>query len=605
MVDLAVKITALLGAAWVVAFLLRGRAASARHAVWIGLMIAALALPALAAFVPRVELAWLPSAQAAVASPSPVSASFDAAPAAGTAAAPAATATPRPSAVTKAALLSSISLAQLLAAAWAAIALLLIARVVRAHARARRLLATCEAPSPALISSLEAASAELGIAAPPLRVARAGTMPAVIGITRPSVVLPADAATWTAERLRVVLLHECAHVRRRDAMLQLVSSVATAAYWWHPLAWLAANRVARERELACDDLVIASGTPGSEYAGHLLDIARSLRTSREPAMAALAMARTSELEGRLISLLEERPRSTRPARALALGVVLALVAVSIIAPLKIVARDAAILPQAIESASVTPRPESRGIIVTGAELDVPYTQATEPPAGTAAGEIVQAAPARPVDTAMADVLLAAAKDEDPDIRMVALSALSRSGDARGVPLMLDALKDESEDVRTLALLQLIHMERPEVLSQLSRFLSDESADVRRAAVMGLARLDHPEKTALLIKAASDSSEDVRTMAALGLGRIEGDGVDEMLVTLASDASADVRRAALIAIASRTRGGDDDLVTQLGTGIGAGIGAGIGNGIAGGVAGGITAGIAGALDARFGPRPRKQ
>ena len=50
-------------------------------------------------------------------------------------------------------------------------------------------------------------------------------MPAVIGILRPSVVLPLDAASWTAERLRVVLLHECAHVRRRDAMLQVVANV--------------------------------------------------------------------------------------------------------------------------------------------------------------------------------------------------------------------------------------------------------------------------------------------------------------------------------------------------------------------------------------------
>ena len=69
MIDLAVKITALLGAAWVFAFLLRGRAASTRHAVWIGLMAAALALPVFAAFVPSVELAWLPADRPGVSLP--------------------------------------------------------------------------------------------------------------------------------------------------------------------------------------------------------------------------------------------------------------------------------------------------------------------------------------------------------------------------------------------------------------------------------------------------------------------------------------------------------------------------------------------------------
>lgn len=559
MMDLAVKVTALLGAAWVVAFLLRGRAASTRHAVWIGLMAAALVLPIFAALVPPVELAWLPAQATAISQPHQNSGgTFDAPPQDRVERSAPDAFSMQPTAAPIAAPRSALTVRQALLGGWFVVAMFLVLRLIAAHAQARRLLASCSAASDDLSSAVASVSAELGVNAPPVRVAHRGAMPAVIGILRPSIVLPVEAASWTAERLRVVLLHECAHVRRRDALLQLMTSVATAAYWWHPLSWLAARQIVRERELACDDLVIASGTSGATYAEHLLDIARSLRPSRQPA---LAMARPSELEGRLIALLEERPRDTRPARARALGIALALVAVAIVAPLTIVAKDAPASPGTI-ALQAQPDVLTSRVVVTGPEIEVPHAQTAAASTRPGTDGTVQAVPAPPLDNAMADTLLRAARDRDPDIRLVALAALNRSSSTKHVPLMLDLLKDESEDVRTLALLNLIHLERHEVLSHLPVALADESADVRRAAVMGISRMAHPDKAALLLKAASDSSDDVRTMAALGLSRVSGTQVDEMLVKLSSDVSAGVRRAAIIAIAGRT-GGGLDLDARLG------------------------------------------
>ena len=75
--------------------------------------------------------------------------------------------------------------------------------------------------------------------------------------------MPEDANRWPLERLRIVLLHELAHVKRRDCLTHVVAQLACALHWFNPLAWIAARHIRTERERACDDLVLACGTRGS------------------------------------------------------------------------------------------------------------------------------------------------------------------------------------------------------------------------------------------------------------------------------------------------------------------------------------------------------
>src|SRR5262249_20941514 len=124
-------------------------------------------------------------------------------------------------------------------------------------------------------------------------------VPMTWGLLAPVVLLPSDARDWAPPRRRHVLLHELAHVQRGDWPMQLVAQVVCALYWFQPLAWLAARALRRERERACDDHVLLAGGKPSEYAGHLLDIARSRSPGFAGSYAALAMARRSQLEGRL------------------------------------------------------------------------------------------------------------------------------------------------------------------------------------------------------------------------------------------------------------------------------------------------------------------
>jgi beta-lactamase regulating signal transducer with metallopeptidase domain len=129
-------------------------------------------------------------------------------------------------------------------------------------------------------------------------------MPLTFGTIAPTIVLPASADEWSGDRRRAVLLHELAHVARRDCLIQRIAACACALYWPHPGVWWAARRLRTERELACDDRVLASGAPARDYAGHLLDIAHAFRAAPAPATA-LGMARARQLERRLLAILDE------------------------------------------------------------------------------------------------------------------------------------------------------------------------------------------------------------------------------------------------------------------------------------------------------------
>ena len=149
------------------------------------------------------------------------------------------------------------------------------------------------------------------------------------GWRRPVVMLPASAAEWSADRMRVVLLHELAHARRGDWMLYVVAEASRCVWWFNPLAWTVRTRLRRESEHAADDLVLAQGVPATTCAMHLVELAREVRKHRRTWLPAPAMARPSHLERRLSTMLNphtNRRPMTRLARFGSLGV-LVLVAI--------------------------------------------------------------------------------------------------------------------------------------------------------------------------------------------------------------------------------------------------------------------------------------
>lgn len=136
-------------------------------------------------------------------------------------------------------------------------------------------------------------------------------MPMTWGVWQPVILLPAEAENWPASRLRVVLLHELAHVRRFDCLTQVLGHLARSLHWFNPLAWLALRGLRAEQERACDDQVLRAGTDAPDYAAHLLALASTCRSHLLAAPVALAIGRAKRLERRLIALLDTG-RNRRP-----------------------------------------------------------------------------------------------------------------------------------------------------------------------------------------------------------------------------------------------------------------------------------------------------
>lgn len=131
-------------------------------------------------------------------------------------------------------------------------------------------------------------------------------MPMTCGVWTPAIIIPAAAKEWSSERLRMVLLHELAHVQRADCMWQWLTHIVTVGQWFNPLARLVTSRLRSEREQACDDVVLNTGVRASDYAETLLDLSTGGRRNVFDLCAGLAMARPQRLAARVESIVDDR-----------------------------------------------------------------------------------------------------------------------------------------------------------------------------------------------------------------------------------------------------------------------------------------------------------
>jgi beta-lactamase regulating signal transducer with metallopeptidase domain len=143
------------------------------------------------------------------------------------------------------------------------------------------------------------------------------SVPAAIGFWQRTIILPAWALReLSPEDLNVILLHEFAHLRRADDWTNLIQKIVRALFFFHPAVWWIENRLSVEREMACDDAVLAATANPHGYANCLVSLLEKSVAHRESgrawSMAQAAVNRAREASLRLAQILDKnRPAATR------------------------------------------------------------------------------------------------------------------------------------------------------------------------------------------------------------------------------------------------------------------------------------------------------
>ena len=166
----------------------------------------------------------------------------------------------------------------------------------------------------------------IALAAPiPVRTSTGLHEPALVGIVRPVLLLPAEVATrLSPPQLEAVLRHELAHLRRHDNLASAMHMLVEVIFWFHPLVWWIGARLLEERELACDESVVRSGTDPRTYAEAILTVCRSCLASD---LACVAGVSGADLKLRLEAIMTKDVKELGRVKRIALGV-LALAALS-------------------------------------------------------------------------------------------------------------------------------------------------------------------------------------------------------------------------------------------------------------------------------------
>jgi beta-lactamase regulating signal transducer with metallopeptidase domain len=190
--------------------------------------------------------------------------------------------------------------------------------------------------------------------------------PGVVGIFKPVLLLPAEiTGRLSAKELDAILEHEMCHIRRRDNFWAAIHMLVEAAFWFHPLVWWIGSRLVDERERACDEAVLESGTHPRSYAQGILKVCQFYMASK---LACVPGVSGANLKIRLEGIMKnQKALELSRGRKWLLGA-LALAAVSV----PVVSGLSAPSALAAESAKAAPTPAGKITLLADRRVKLDY-----------------------------------------------------------------------------------------------------------------------------------------------------------------------------------------------------------------------------------------
>jgi beta-lactamase regulating signal transducer with metallopeptidase domain len=298
-------------------------------------------------------------------------------------------------------------------------------------------------------------------------------VPFVSGILRPRLIMPSHAKTWPSQRLKNILRHELAHVKRKDILIQFLARVVCCIYWVNPLVWILERQLFLERERACDDMALGQDIKASEYAGHLMEVLEEMgNKSNNNLWVITAMAEGTDFKDRILSILNPTARRRSPQRMHFRAVI--VLALLFLLPF------GAFSPWAAADRPPGDNSPARAALDTGDRDE------NKKPGETTVKESKESSQnTSDQNKTRLSLFLELLKSPSARVRERAASALGELGDRRAVPELIETLKDENALVREHAASALRDLGDRRAVPALIEALKDEDAVVREHVVSAL------------------------------------------------------------------------------------------------------------------------
>jgi beta-lactamase regulating signal transducer with metallopeptidase domain len=204
--------------------------------------------------------------------------------------------------------LSGLSTTEVLCLGWACGLLILVSLAGWRYVQWCRLIRQGHRVSDArLLALLDGARQAMGVCRPVTLVSLSQLgSPAVFGLRHVRLLLPETALDQlTDQELRLLFLHEMAHVSRRDMLLDLLLMAVQFLHWFNPLVWLGLHRLRADRELVCDAMVLQRTSPGerSGYGGLLIKLMDDFPAAQRIIPTAIpVLSSKREIKRRIVSI---------------------------------------------------------------------------------------------------------------------------------------------------------------------------------------------------------------------------------------------------------------------------------------------------------------